>query len=138
MKKLILSVLVVMSAAAFAAEPPPVDPSVDPSAPIVCPTTAENIATMISLASSCYEASSIANQCAYGSSADLQIVAAAKDICVKEAGPLSKADQSLLTRMSKRCVQAYKGQQGTMYMSMMAFCELKAVEFINSVQSKVL
>jgi hypothetical protein len=135
MKNIFMFALTIMlaSSAAFADEPP-----MDSDAPITCPEKVEDVAKMIISLSTCYDASRAANQCALGSSADVQIAGAAKLVCLKEAGNLSNSDQALLTEMTKRCVEAYQGKQGTMFMSMAAFCELKAAEFINSVQSNPL
>lgn len=103
----------------------------------VCPESNREIVALITAQDVyCSDAVNIASQCAFGSSRDLEIAGAAKSVCLKEAGQLSTADQSLLASMEARCNQTYSGLAGTMYMSMNAFCHLQAVEFIRSVQSE--
>jgi len=100
-----------------------------------CPNSNAEIVALINAPNVyCGEAINIATQCAFGSSRDLEIVSAAKAVCLKEAGNLSREDQNLLAMMERRCNQAYENQAGTMYMSMNAFCHLQAVDFIRNVQ----
>lgn len=140
MKKLILASLIALSATVFAAPQDPASGSplplpMDANGNLVCPQKIEDIVTLIQSRNSCFEVVDVATKCAWGSSADLQIAGAAREVCLKEAGAISKADQALLARMDKRCAASVKGQQGTMYMSIAAFCRLKAADFINGVQS---
>ncbi len=105
---------------------------------IVCPNSSAEIVAMIQAPGTyCFQAKEIANQCAFGSSRDLKTAGAATAVCLKEAGKLSSADQSLLAVMENRCNQTYENQQGTMYQSMNAFCHLDAVSFIRNLQSDI-
>lgn len=104
---------------------------------IDCPESNEEIVALINASNVyCKDAIDIATQCSFGSSRDLEIVGAAKVVCLKEAGILSRADQKLLTAMENRCNKAYQRLPGTMYMSMNAFCHLQAVDFIRGVQTE--
>ena len=105
---------------------------------IVCSNSSSEIVVMIKAPGTyCFQAKEIANQCAFGSSRDLETAGAATEVCLKEAGKLSSADQNLLAVMENRCNQTYANQQGTMYQSMNAFCHLDAVSFIRNLQSNI-
>lgn len=82
---------------------------------------------------SCYDAANIVNQCAtYGSSRDLPIVYAGYSICEKELkaqNPNAKLS-SLLVTMQNACEERYEKEEGTLYRSMKAFCNLDALKWI--------
>jgi hypothetical protein len=104
---------------------------------ITCPSSGDAIVAMITAKDvSCYDAKRIAETCAFGSSMDNLIAGSARNVCLTEAGKLSKADIALLATLDKRCNEAYANQQGTMYQSMNAFCHLDAANFIRSVQEE--
>ncbi len=118
MKHVLLLVLFVSTLGAAVA-----DDCADPS------KTIERIEKM----TSCYEAATLARECAFGSSLDIQIAGAAGDVCVKETRKMTPADQKLLGTMQARCSKAYARRIGSLYRSMHSFCNLSALEFINGV-----
>ena len=103
---------------------------------IDCPNSSRGIVALIQASDiACFQAVNIANDCALGSAEDLKIAGAASNVCLKEAGTLSASDTKLLAAMKDRCNQTFKDKSGTLYLSLNAFCQLKAVEFIRNVQA---
>lgn len=95
-------------------------------ASVDCPSDADAIIKLIQNQVSCYEAQGVAEQCAYGSAIDTQIAGAAYEACSKNFSKLNRKDKKLLSQMEDRCTQKYGKKQGTMYLSMAAFCRLSA------------
>ncbi len=94
--------------------------------------TPEVFQQLISEAGSCYEASDLAKACAWGSSLDVSTAGAAYDVCHKElttAKP-SKELTDLLTKMTSLCGQKYRNEEGTLYRSMHAYCNLSALVWV--------
>ena len=79
---------------------------------------------------SCAEAEQLAAQCAMGSSGDTQIAGTATAICQKDFAS-NKDDKALFSKLSKRCAAKYAKSEGTMYMSMAAFCELDVAKLLS-------
>ncbi len=104
----------------------------------VCPSDATAIEQMISSADSCYMASKIANDCAWGSSIDVSFVAAASEICLKNYDQWSTKHKLMLEVLSEDCNEKYEGQSGTLYLSMNAFCILGATEVLAGLNEEVL
>ena len=102
---------------------------------VVCSPDAAEIITKIEATKTCYEASTIAETCAWGSAVDVGIAGAAYGVCLKEAGKLTRADQSLLKTMETRCAKAWANRDGSLYRSIHSFCKLDALKFINSVSN---
>jgi hypothetical protein len=103
---------------------------------IVCPDSNAGIVALINAPEVyCNDAINIASQCAFGSSRDLEITGAAKVLCLKEAGKLSNEDQKLLNTLEERCNKTFSKLQGTLFLSLNAFCHLQAASFIRNVQS---
>lgn len=120
MKTLMLICALVLSTAAFAQEE-------------VCSPDAAEIITKIEAQTTCYDASRIAENCAWGSTVDVGIAGAAYAVCLKEAGKLTSSDKALLKKMEVRCAKAWSNRDGTMYRSIHSFCRLNALQFINGV-----
>lgn len=80
---------------------------------------------------SCGEASQLAEQCAYGASADVVIAGTATDICRKDFAR-NKADKKLFTTLTGRCQKKFRGMDGTMYISAQAFCVLDVAKLLSS------
>lgn len=95
----------------------------------------EAIQKQISQKEFCYEAVDIARACQHGSSLDVDTAAAASQVCEKELSTHQPTvdDWALLARMKKRCDEQYGQQEGTMYLSVNAFCQLDATHWITDV-----
>jgi hypothetical protein len=87
---------------------------------------------IIEKSDSCYEAVQMAEACAYGSSLDVSTAGVAYDICEKElqAQKPNKELTKLLKTMQTSCSDKYYKEEGTMYRSMHAFCQLSALEWV--------
>lgn len=87
---------------------------------------------IIEKSESCYEAVQMAEACAYGSSLDVSTAGVAYGICEKElqAQKPGKELTKLLSTMQTSCSEKYDKEQGTMYRSMNAFCQLSALEWV--------
>jgi len=87
---------------------------------------------IISNAGSCYQASQLAQACAWGSSLDVQTAGAAYDVCDDELKSLEPSDKltSLLKQMGNACSEKYDNEDGTMYRSMSSYCYLSAIAWI--------
>jgi hypothetical protein len=120
MKTLLLAFALVLSSTAFAQE-------------VTCSPDAGEIIASIEATTTCYDASTIAENCAWGSSVDVGIAGAAYDVCLKEAGKLTSADKKLLSTMEKRCEKAWANREGSLYRSAHSFCKLDALKFVNGV-----
>ena len=95
-----------------------------------------NVIAAVQKAGSCYEAATVAESCAMGSSMDVGITQPAIEKCSKDfMAKLSKnkIDLSAYNRLLKRCGDKYAKMEGTMYRSAAAFCVLD----INRVYSGV-
>ena len=98
-----------------------------------CSPDAEVVIASISAKPSCYEASKLAQECAWGSNVDIQIAGAAGAVCEKEMGKLKASDSSLLKTMKARCASAHARVPGSLARSANAFCVLSAIEFMNGI-----
>lgn len=79
---------------------------------------------MIKATKSCDDADKIATQCAWGSSADVQIAGAANDVCANAfPGRLTAAHQRAYPTLIDACKTKYAEMQGSMDLSAEAFCE---------------
>lgn len=99
-------------------------------------TCSDDVVAQVELTNTCDQAAAVAETCAFGSSRDVPMVAAAISKCEEEYGGLSKlssADKKLLDSMNKRCNQAWGNRIGTMYLSARMFCLLDASKFMNSI-----
>jgi hypothetical protein len=87
--------------------------------------------------STCYEAKTVAQNCALGASGDVSTAGEAYDICDKELTSLKPSTENtdLLKTMVNTCDKAYENKEGTMYLSFNAFCKLEAISWIVNVTS---
>ena len=124
MKKIILSLLVLVASQILPA--------------VECSSEAEVIISQISSSKSCYEASQIAQECAWGSSIDVQFVGAASEICLANYDSWSDKHKIILSTLSEDCNKKYENEQGSLYRSMNAFCYLGVVEVLSSLNDEVI
>jgi hypothetical protein len=112
-------------------------------ADVQCPAAGEDGAlgktvAMIKAAKSCYDADQIATQCAWGSSADVEIAGAAGDICANAfRGKLTAVDKKAYLTLIHKCQIKYANIQGTMYISAEAFCEESVGKLLSDLYSPV-
>lgn len=123
MKKLLLALFLLASPAAFAET--------------ACPTDATETEKMIRAAGSCFDAATIARDCAWGSSVDVWLAGAASEICEKDYKKMSAADRKTMEAMRSRCTSKYRGEEGTLYRSMEAHCQLNVSEFWSNIYSSI-
>jgi hypothetical protein len=116
MKNLLIAALFLLAIPAFAEEQ-------------ACPADGEKLIASIAAQSSCYEAAKLARACAWGSSFDAHVAGAAVAVCAKDYKKISSKDKQVLDYMGQQCSKKYEKMQGTMYISMNAFCHLTASEF---------
>lgn len=93
---------------------------------------------LIAQKKTCYEAVQLAESCAWGSSLDVSTAGVAYNVCLaqaKKSKPQSR-DYALLRKMEARCNEKYSKMEGTLYRSMNAFCQLKAIEWLNTLVSE--
>lgn len=102
-----------------------------------CPVDAADTLTMITNAGSCYEASKIANECAWGSSVDVGLAGAASEICLKDMNMWSDKHKLILSTLVEDCNRKYEDQMGTLYLSMNAFCRLGVAELLSNLNEEV-
>lgn len=103
----------------------------------ICPDSAEEVMTKIEEQTECYFAAKIARECAWGSSIDVQFVAAASEKCVGFESKLSRSDKKIYKKLLNKCAKKYENEEGTMYRSMSAFCTLSVIELMNELNSEV-
>jgi len=104
-----------------------------------CPVDAfdgEKILKAVEDAQTCKEASSVAQNCAYGSSFDVATTSIAILKCEQDfevyTAPLGGAYNTLISE----CGAKYENEQGTMYRSFAAFCALSVAEFFSETYPK--
>ena len=90
-----------------------------------CPVAfnVDEIVKAVEAAPGCKRANGIAQACAFGSSADVQIAGAVQALCEKDflSGLKPDAEKAYKARL-KSCARRYAGRDGTLYLSMAAFC----------------
>lgn len=99
-----------------------------------CPVDgdADQILAAISNGGSCYTAAGIAEACAWGASIDVQFVSAAAEVCERGFGAMPASDQATYAELLERCVVKYADDDlGTLYQSMMMFCQLEVTKLYN-------
>lgn len=92
-----------------------------------CPVAgnADKILAAIEGGGNCRTASGIAEACAYGSSLDVQFVAAATDVCSTGFDAMPTAMRATYDSLVSRCGDKFASESGTLYRSMAAFCTLE-------------
>jgi hypothetical protein len=99
-----------------------------------CPVTdfnAEKIEQAIEQSTSCFDATNIAERCAFGSTMDIQFVGRASEVCGKSFDQMTAEDKAAYERLLGVCAQKYENEMGTMYRSMAAFCQLEVTKTFN-------
>jgi hypothetical protein len=92
----------------------------------------------IAAESYCFDAVEFAIACSYGTSIDEHIAGAAKRVCrsqLEQSKP-SRENLELLSRMENACAEIWLKKEGTMYVSINAFCELRAVEWMTTLNAE--
>ena len=97
------------------------------------PGALDKTVALVNAAQSCYDASNIATQCAWGSSADIQIAGAATTICEKDFPNMTAPDKALYKSLDNRCGAAYSGAQDSISKSAEALCNLSAARFFSDI-----
>lgn len=87
---------------------------------------------LIENSGTCYEAAGLARACAWGSSLDVSTAGLAAMVCQNELSSLSPEEPTahLLDAMTQACNSKYATAEGTLAMSMAAFCRLDALAWI--------
>jgi len=117
-------------------------PAAESTEPVVaysetCPVAdsdAEAIEAAIAGAEYCGQAADIAEACAWGSSIDVQFVAAASATC---APTLTEDDVLLRDRLHAGCAAAFADEGGTLGRSMVAYCGLQVAVVLDSLYAPV-
>jgi len=99
---------------------------------IVCMEDAGDVVLQVEISLDCEVAIAVARKCSFGTSADVDTVEAAVNVCFTELGKLSREDFRLYKSMNRRCNNAY-GQPGSDYASKAAQCRLNVMEYIHDV-----
>jgi len=86
---------------------------------------ADKILAAIEGGGNCYVASGIAESCAYGSSLDVQFVAAATDVCGSGFDVMPADVRAIYESLLDRCGAKFAEEEGTLYRSATAFCQLE-------------
>lgn len=91
-----------------------------------------DVAQIVVKKETCAEAAATAEACAMGSSMDSVIAGTASVVCKTpfEGRLKGQAFNAYLT-LIQHCVSTYEDQQGSMYVSMQAFCELSVNKLFN-------
>lgn len=97
----------------------------------------EKVADLATNASSCYEASEIVDACALGASGDVYTVGAAIDRCQKDFPVMTPEYQQNFSFLNNKCTEKYESMEGTLYLSMNAFCHLSVSKLFNELLSPV-
>lgn len=85
---------------------------------------------------SCQQAVTYANACALGSSGDSALAGAAIDVC-KQSFTKKPADRQLFEQLRQRCTAKFSKEQGTLYVSMNAFCALRAAQLLDDLNRPI-
>ncbi|MGZ3807860.1 MAG: hypothetical protein ACXVCE_07225, partial [Bacteriovorax sp.] len=91
---------------------------------------------VITQSASCYEASEVASACALGASGDVYTVGAAVARCEKDMPKMSEKDAATYSYLNEKCNDKYASMEGTLYMSMNAFCHLSVTKLFDELLSK--
>lgn len=95
----------------------------------------ERVGQIITDSGSCYEASEVADACAIGASGDVYTVGTAIARCEKDMPVMSKEDATMYKTLNDKCTDKYSKLEGTMYMSMNAFCHLQVTRLFLDILS---
>ena len=106
--------------------------SVNAEDSIDCMEDAGDVVLQVELSDNCVDAIYLARKCSFGTSADVDTVEAAVNLCFTELGKLPSEDFRLYKAMNRRCNSAY-GQPGSDYASKAAYCRLSVMKYIHDV-----
>jgi hypothetical protein len=97
----------------------------------------EVFTALIENSNSCYQASILANSCAYGSAIDVMTAGTAYSVCNKELMGHNPSQEllSLLTKMQTLCSNKYEQMDGSLALAMNAFCYLSSIEWVLGIAS---
>ncbi|PIP95599.1 MAG: hypothetical protein COW00_00465 [Bdellovibrio sp. CG12_big_fil_rev_8_21_14_0_65_39_13] len=104
---------------------------------VECPSSAEEVQTQIEQQTECYFAAQIARECAWGSSIDVQFVAAAAEKCMDFQPKMNRSDKRMYKSLMNKCAKKYENEEGTLYRSMHAHCTLNVMELMHNLFSPV-
>lgn len=102
-----------------------------------CPSSAEEVQLQIEQQTECYFAAQIARECAWGSSIDVQFVAAATEKCMDFEPKMKRSDKKMYKSLMNKCAKKYENEEGTLYRSMHAHCTLNVIELMHNLFSPV-
>lgn len=101
-------------------------------------TDRDQLVDDIASAETCYEASNLAESCAWGSTADLATTSAAISVCARAyEEKISRPDNAMLMALFEKCDAKYEGQDGTLYRSMNGFCRLEVSKLFSNLYTPV-
>lgn len=95
----------------------------------------QKVSDVITNSASCYEASEVADACALGASGDVYTVGSAIARCEKDIPAMSEKDAKTYSELNQKCQDKYSSMEGTLYMSMNAFCHLSVTKLFNELLS---
>lgn len=107
----------------------------DPACPAHDASYVDHVAASMT-GKSCADAARIAETCALGVSSDVQIASAAAKVCRADFAS-RRDDVALFAQLAKRCEAKFAKQDGTMYVSMEAYCELRVAALLSSLNTAV-
>ena len=93
----------------------------------------EAIIHAIHEAQTCADAVSVAEQCAYGSSFDVQTTGVAKEKCEKDFQNITPAQELSYSVLVEACYAKYQNEGGTMYRSFESFCALSVAKTMSGI-----
>ena len=97
------------------------------------PSDLDAIIKVIESKKTCYQAADVARSCAFGSTADVHMVAAATTVCAEAyEKTITQADMDIMKILFNKCNDKYADRSGTMYRSATAHCGLNVVELFAS------
>ena len=96
------------------------------------------VTTAIRAKKACEDGATVAEACALGASGDISIAGSAQTQCEGDfLKKLSKTDAQTYHDLMAKCDTKYSGHDGTMYLSMNAFCHLQVSRLYSELYSPV-
>lgn len=96
------------------------------------------VTTAIHAKKTCEDGATVAEACSLGASGDIAIAGSAQTQCEGDfLKKLSKGDLQTYRDLLAKCDAKYRGQEGTMYLSMNAFCHLQVARLYSELYSPV-
>lgn len=98
----------------------------------------EQVTDLIQKAEGCYFSAELARVCGLGSSIDVEIAGQARAKCeMNFVDRLKKRELADYRRHLEQCFKKYSKEQGTLYLSAQAFCELLVAESFEELYTPV-